>query len=623
MKGRWLTIGVSIVLILPVLSIGWNCSSSSESKHVNPQDTAHYVGISVCGSCHQDILSTFSHTGMGSSFSGAMPLKSTADFSRSSFYDAKSDMTYLAYRQSGHLFIKEFKLSGKDTLFSRTEAIDYIVGSGQHTHSHLFKEGKYIYQAPMTWYAQQAKWDLPPGFEVHNSHYNRMIDVECMSCHNAMPVMAEGSDRRFVSLGNGIDCERCHGPGSEHVRIQQTSPGKFPDQHGNYIVNPSKLSWQRLTDVCQRCHLQGNNVLKPGKSFTDFKPGMKLSDVFEIYLPLTDGEEPFDMANHAARLQKSKCFIAGKGKLTCISCHNPHVSVKVTGQETFNSSCRGCHTGESCKEDKSIQKAASFNCVKCHMPAQGTEDIPHVTVHDHRIGVHKNMSGFKPGKPIGLYAVNNPNPDKTTLAKAYLSYYEKFDQQPIYRQLALKLLNELNDPELWIHYYYQSGEYRKVAEARKNLKEVKDDLTAYRLGKSYERLNKKDEASIWFRKTLELKNDRPEYYADYVSICISRSDYIEASKWLDYGLREFPKHATLLNGKGYLNFLEGRYAEAKKFYLRALDLFPDNISVLENLVLLYTTVNDRKKAEEYLLKILKIDSGHLKAKQALMQIREN
>lgn len=614
MKQQWV---IFLIIIAFVWMVGGNCRPKSHSEIILPKDTAHYVGIQVCGSCHANILETFSHTGMGSSFSMADQDKSTADFKRSSFYDGPSDLFYRAHWQQERLIIQEYRLDESDTAFVKSRAIDYIVGSGQHTHSHLFSEGKYIYQAPMTWYSQKKKWDLPPGFETHNSHFSRMIDVECMSCHNAMPVMENGSDRKFVSVGKGIDCERCHGPGSAHVSIQQKSPGMFPDQHGTYIINPSKLDWQSLTDVCQRCHLQGNNVLKPGQKFTDFKPGMRLSDVFEIYLPLTDGEEPFDMANHAARLQKSKCFIAGKGDLTCISCHNPHVSVKVTGPAVFNQTCFKCHQDDACKELPNNRQLIKDNCVQCHMPAQGTEDIPHVTVHDHKIAVHKPGTKLSPGKITGLYAVNNPNPEKINMAKAYLTYFEKFDPNPVYRELALPLLKELKNPELWIHYYYQEGAYQKVVDQKVTIGKVHDDLTTYRMGKSFERLKNLEQAALWFRRTLELKDDRPEYYADYIAVCIKRNDFTEAENWVKLGLKEFPNHPTLWNGKGYLMFVQGKYAEAKKCYVHALAETPDNIAVLENIALLYSTVNDKAQAKVYLQKILKLDPGHKAARNAM------
>ena len=166
-----------------------------------------------------------------------------------------------------------------------------------------------------------------------------------MSCHNAYPDFVLGSENKFKTIPNGIDCERCHGPGSIHV--QQKQMGQLVDtakQIDYSIVNPAKLPIDLQFDVCQRCHLQGNAVLKEGKSFFDFKPGMKLSAIFTVFMPkYENGEKDFIMASHADRLKQSQCFIKSN-KLTCITCHNPHVSVKATQPEVFNAACKNCHT---------------------------------------------------------------------------------------------------------------------------------------------------------------------------------------------------------------------------------------------------------------------------------------
>ena len=103
-------------------------------------------------------------------------------------------------------------------------------------------------------------------------------------------------------------------------------------------------------DICQRCHLQGNTVLKEGKSFYDFLPGQKLSDYMSVFLPkYKNADDEFIMASHADRLKQSACFIKSyeksgnanalkpyKDALTCISCHNPHLSVKETNKSVLD-----------------------------------------------------------------------------------------------------------------------------------------------------------------------------------------------------------------------------------------------------------------------------------------------
>jgi hypothetical protein len=56
-------------------------------------------------------------------------------------------------------------------------------------------------------------------------------------------------------------------------------------------VNPAKLPVALQLDVCQRCHIQGNAVLAEGKSFFDFRPGMPLSDVMNVFMPVYKGQE--------------------------------------------------------------------------------------------------------------------------------------------------------------------------------------------------------------------------------------------------------------------------------------------------------------------------------------------
>ena len=176
----------------------------------------------------------------------------------------------------------------------------YIVGSGQHTNSHIIETNGYLNQAPLTFYTQDGHWDLPPGFEDgNNTRFSRIIGLECMSCHNALPSFVRGSENRFTMIPNGIDCERCHGPGEVHVANIQA--GKLVDTAKaiDYsIVNPRKLTWERQIDLCQRCHLQGNAILKEGKGFTDFRPGMVLSEFMDVYMPFPSltHKPPHDVA---------------------------------------------------------------------------------------------------------------------------------------------------------------------------------------------------------------------------------------------------------------------------------------------------------------------------------------
>ena len=80
---------------------------------------------------------------------------------------------------------------------------------------------------------------------------------------------------------------------------------------------------------------------------------MKLSEVMNVFMPAyKGGENKMIMASHVERMKKSDCYVSS-GKMSCITCHNPHVSVKFTPQEQYTSACKGCHGNnekEQCSE---------------------------------------------------------------------------------------------------------------------------------------------------------------------------------------------------------------------------------------------------------------------------------
>ncbi|MBA3706732.1 MAG: hypothetical protein H0W84_12775, partial [Bacteroidetes bacterium] len=254
-----------------------NNKQPATNTYLNHSDTAYYVGMSQCKLCHQGIYNSFIETGMGKSFEHSSKQKSSAKFDEHAIiYDKYSDFYYHPYWDGDSMKMMEFRLKGKsarmdevicsggDTIFKRIENIDFIVGSGQHTNSHITNTNGYLHQMPMTFYTQKGEWHLPPGFENgFNTRFSRKIGLECMSCHNSFPAFVEGSENKFNALPEGISCERCHGPGSIHVQQRSTGSRIDTSKYIDYsIVNPGKLPIDIQFDVCQRCHLQGNTVQK-------------------------------------------------------------------------------------------------------------------------------------------------------------------------------------------------------------------------------------------------------------------------------------------------------------------------------------------------------------------------
>lgn len=643
---HWIAL-VAITAIAVIFGTIVHCKAPKpEPTFRNLGDSATYVGIQACKGCHSDKHATFIETGMGMSFHKAERQYSKADFTNvKPVYDKKLDLYYYPYWQNNTLYIQEFRLLGRDTLHNRREKITHIVGSGQHTNSHFWTDGEHLFQAPLTFYTQKGIWDLPPGYEEFNTRFNRKIDIECMSCHTGMPKTKEGSLNVFEKLPLGIDCERCHGPGSIHV--QEKSNGQIVDtrKHTDWsIVNPKRLPWKLQVDICQRCHLQGNNVLKPGKKFTDFRPGMHLDSVFTVYMPTYKGDAAFVMAGHAERFQMSACFKgSNKGDLnkynaninfTCINCHNPHVSVKKTNQERFNQTCVGCHQPktkksrfEGCRLTTAMQ--GNRSCVNCHMPSSDTRDIPHVSIHDHYISRTTALNPTKisaikktGAQPTGLHAVNNPNPESSELFQAYITYFEKFDANALYMKEAQRLLNSHNGQdesglkaislEALIHYFYNQQAYGNMIAlwengASEDQREAlsREAWTQYRMGVAYDKStatapanekNNNDKAIKHYRSAHEAMPLNTDFLSEYTLALVKANRTEEAKPLILQGLKHQPKHEGLLLNLGYCYYHENQWKMAITTYEKALSLNPESQATL-SLIDLYITVGQKDRAK--------------------------
>jgi predicted CXXCH cytochrome family protein len=643
-------------------------TKQDSSLYLNHHDSAKYVGMDACKLCHQSIYNTFINTGMGKSFDAATPKKSAADFLNASVHDPIADLHYKAYWEKEHLKFKEYRLQGKDTVHQRIETVDYIVGSGQHTNSHLQWVNGYINQMPMTFYTQKQKWDLPPGFEGGvNTRFSRKIGLECMSCHNAYPDFVMGSENKFNSVPQGINCERCHGPGSVHV-AQRSAGGKIDTSlYIDYsIVNPAKLSIDLQFDICQRCHLQGNAVLKEGKSFFDFIPGKKLSDYMSVFLPkYENADEDFIMASHADRLKQSACFIKSydrvkdkekirpyKDAMTCITCHNPHVSVRETNKNVFNEVCLSCHgdtkANAMCSKTevkKAIARSGSAskfeNCVSCHMPTSGATDIPHVSVHDHYI--RKPISKVEKDKIktfVGLFSINEKNPSALTKARAYINQYDKFEQKPEFLDSAKKYLPDNSKVNIesnfyaLVQLYFIKQDFQKVLSYVNEMGESKllekklvhqnyennDAWTCYRIAESFYYTNQLPKAIKWFEQAVKLAPFHLDFRNKLGATYTKVGNMSAAISQYEFILKENPKKVNAHTNLVFIYLTQGKLVEAGKLLEAGYALDPDDEQLLLNFAQYYLLKTDKLNAIKLLNHLVKKHPQNETAKQALKQL---
>ena len=649
---------------LVLVTLLFSCTSPDEQKTDAPayaalSDTVRYVGMQTCRNCHADIYESFLKTGMGKSFDVAGRQKSSARFpDHAPVFDRYRDLHYFPYWQSDSLHVLEFRLSGKDTVYSRDARIDFIVGSGQHTNSHLRQVNGYLFQAPLTYYTQKGQWDLPPGFENgHNSRFSRKLEFECISCHNAYPTLVEGSETKYAEIPNGIDCERCHGPGGEHVRKKLLGEMVDTAVAIDYsIVNPAKLPIDQQLDVCQRCHIQGNAVLQPGKTFRDFRPGMRLSDVMDIYMPVYKGnEDAHIMASHAERMKQSRCFIVSakqaeamqgalkpyQDAMTCVTCHNPHVSVRETGSGVFNAACNGCHGDRDkvqCTASVTERNREADNCVGCHMPKNGTLDIPHVVTTDHRIRKPAQKREVERIREfVRLACINNPEPDQRSRVVAYLNQFEKFTRDGQFLDSARALLADASPADVQrnfsslVRWAYLKEDYQQLLRwAESDAGKGQSELTAvdrawtdYRIGVAYRETGLKEAAATAFHRAIRLLPLQLDFRNELASVLIDLGKFGEAREQLEFVLRENPEHLSAWVNLGFLSLSALHDLKAaERCYRTALALEPDHVQALINLAGTQVLSGDVHAAKRLLQRALVLEPSNQQARIRIKALQE-
>ena len=131
-------------------------------------------------------------------------------------------------------------------------------------------------------------------------------------------------------------------------------------------------------------------MLKAGKNYQDFRPGSALDDTIAILMvpPRRDSPPQGDLLEHYFSMTLSKCYEGSGSRLSCITCHDPHVQpTKQEASMYFRLKCLSCHTEKSCAVPLAIRqrKNPPDDCSGCHMPKREVKEISHSMLTNHRI----------------------------------------------------------------------------------------------------------------------------------------------------------------------------------------------------------------------------------------------
>lgn len=576
---------------------------------------AGFVEPSVCASCHEDIAIRYQKTGMGRSFFRLTAETAVADFSgQKPFHHGKSRRYYLPYMKDGRYFVRRYQQGpeGKHRNVIDRE-IHYVLGSGNHARGYIHRTPQNrLLQLPLTWYSDQdGFWEMAPGYDQPaHPDFRREVDYECMSCHNGYPEIPAGADAGPASpifagrVPEGIDCQRCHGPGRAHVLAAQEPVGSATLRSS--IINPARLPLDRQIETCMQCHLETTSRALPHSIWRydrgpfSHQPGRPLSEsvLHFDHAARSDWANKFEVVNAVYRLRKSACFLESEGAMTCTTCHDPHNAPRGDeARQQYSNACLGCHQQDVVAVSEKGDHPSVGECLSCHMPKRRAEDAVHVRFTDHLISRRPAAEQVTERKPYQGEVVLYYPPGKpaTIEDELYLAVAQVKDHVNLKRGIG-RLQSLLN----------------KHAPTRPEFQ--------FELGEAYRAVGGWDQAIRAYKKALV--NDRTFWPASLGLglASIAAGDVATAVDALEEAVAQAPDEPSVLNALGDAYYRARRLGEAVTTLQKARTLHPDMAEPCNNLGVVYAVQSKATAAQAMFREAIRLRPDYASAHRNLASL---
>lgn len=357
--GFWSVLAGLVLLLGQVSSPVYAQDETSEAQSQSDLLERTYIGARECSSCHRgdvnDLHEESAH---------ALTLR-----------EADDDDAVLADFSSDD--VPEFQFPGQETAQPITaDDLAYAVGAGRKIQRYLYEtDDEELLVLPFEWNVEEQAWQPytagHPGTTTGDDW-----TTNCAGCHTT------GLDlERSRWEDDGVQCEACHGPGSEHQEIA--------DQAGRRASEEEVLEIRAAiynspdAQMCGQCHSAGLSA--DGLPFPNaYRPGLNLLDSYTLVAP--DDSAHWWPTGHARQINMQFNEWLTNGHANALNALND------SGQPVEDL-CLSCHSADAGfmqrraalyeAEDLSdpapqpaTAETAQFGvtCIACHAPHTGSED---------------------------------------------------------------------------------------------------------------------------------------------------------------------------------------------------------------------------------------------------------
>ena len=367
---------------------------AERAQSLETANSARYVGSGACEKCHAEIYAHWKKTPM------ANVVRDPSTHPEAIIPDLRTNpLTRFAKEQVALVYGSVWK----QRYFTKI-GDDYFPEGAQWDVTHKVWRPYFVANGTDWWSTL-----YPPD------NMQRPTGPTCDGCHS----VDYNIHTKQVAEWN-VGCERCHGPGSEHVA--------HPTRANT--LNPARMDYVRANDTCIQCHSQGRPLTSPieGRYYdwpVGYHVGLKLDDFWQLEEHKL-GETTFthfaDGTAHKNRMQGNDFVqsVMYRRGITCFSCHDVHGTENYAQlRKPVDKLCLDCHGPMSPNgprtatlEEHTHHKKDSpgSQCVACHMPKIAT------TIADVKVRAH--TFAFITPRMTDEYKMPNPctscHADKST-----------------------------------------------------------------------------------------------------------------------------------------------------------------------------------------------------------------
>jgi Tfp pilus assembly protein PilF len=467
---------------------------------------------------------------------------------------------------------------------------------------------------------------------------------------------------RTVWKEPGINCETCHGPAEEHIRVCEAAPKGSVPKDLKITRGGRDFSKEQNNATCSSCHAKAvvlTSVFRPGDRFFDHFDLVTLES--SDYYP--DGRDLGENYTYTSWIM-SPCVKSGK--LDCLHCHTTSGRYKFKAPDKANDACMPCHENEVLNSEPHTHHkndSPGNKCVACHMPMT---EFARMRRSDH---------SMSPPAPAATIAFKSPNAcnlchrDKTpewanewvrkwrkrdfqapVLQRAglveaarkrdwsrlpdMLAYLKSKDRDAVFAASLIRLLqtcpddtkwpamlSEIKDPSPLVRSAAAEslGQNPSQETAQALLKAAADDSLLVRIraasalsGFPKALLKNQDLTTIQkaTQEYLESLTARPDQWTSHYNLgnfLLNRGDLRLALAQFETACKLDPQEVTPLVNMSIAQARVGDLGKAEESLKRALQIDPKNAAANFNMGLLKGEQDDSTSAETYLRLALEAD----------------